>query len=283
MISKSLAIPSQPLRVAFFTMLGVAAMVGTLNGAVALGEWVAGAAPVSDPTPAIVQTEAETETAEPAPTPPAFQFDAPLPGRVIDSPFGMRQLPWEENGRLHQGVDIAAPSGAAVKVAAVGVVKATGLSPTYGRYVLVMHKGGFTTLYAHLAGPARGVQRGTFLHRGDTVAYVGNSGRSTGSHLHFEIRKGDKPLNPSFFLDRSFAQAADLPLKAAGKVSRKVRVATVSKWPPGVTKNGAAKGGASGGVQVARLKNGRIRATIPVVVIQAPGAKPAAAQADSTT
>jgi len=273
LISKSLAVPPQHLRVAFFTMLGVAAMVGTLNGAVALGEWVAKAAPVAEPTPAIVPVAPEAEAEEAAPPPPAFQFDAPLPGRVINSPFGLRQLPWEENGRLHEGVDIAAPSGALVKAAADGVVKATGLSPSYGRYVLVMHKGGLTTLYAHLAGPAKGVKRGTYLHRGDTVAFVGNSGRSTGSHLHFEIRKGDKALNPSFFLDRSFAQASDLPLKAAGRVSRKVHVATVSKWPPGVTKGG--KAGAGEGVKVARLKNGRVRASIPVATVPAPPAQPA--------
>ncbi|MET3666920.1 M23 family metallopeptidase [Caulobacter sp. 1776] len=276
MISKSLAVPPQHLRVALFTMLGVAAMAGALNGAMALGEWVSRIAPVSDPTPAIVQVEPTAEEqAEPAPPPPAFQFDAPLPGRVINSPFGLRQLPWEENGRLHQGVDIAAPGGAAVKVAADGVVKTTGLSPTYGRYVLVMHKGGLTTLYAHLAKPAAGVKRGAYLHRGETVAFVGNSGRSTGSHLHFEIRKGDKPLNPSFFLGRSFAEANDLPLKAAGKVSRKIHVATVSKWPPGVTKAEATKSG----ITVARLKNGRVRATIPVVAIQAPKAQPTVASA----
>lgn len=260
MISKSLAVQSPHLRVAFFTMLGVAAMAGTLNGAVALGEWVARTAPVSTPTPAIVPVEpAIEEETETAPPPPAYQFDAPLPGRVVNSPFGLRQLPWEENGRLHQGVDIAAPAGAAVKVAADGVVKATGLSPTYGRYVQVMHKGGLTTMYAHLAGPAKGVKRGAYLRRGETVAYVGNSGRSTGSHLHFEIRNGDKALNPSFFLGRSFAEAGDLPLKAAGKVSKKVRVASVSKWPPGVTKRG------KGGIVVTRVKGGRVRATIPVV------------------
>jgi murein DD-endopeptidase MepM/ murein hydrolase activator NlpD len=265
LISKTLAVPPQHLRVAFFTMLGVAAMAGALNGAVALGDWVARVAPAADTTPAIVPiAPQDSEEAEAAPPPPAFQFDAPLPGRVIDSPFGMRQLPWEENGRLHQGVDIAAPSGAAVKVAADGVVKATGLSPTYGRYVLVMHKGGLTTMYAHLSGPAKGVQRGAYLRRGETLAYVGNSGRSTGSHLHFEIRNGDKALNPSFFLGRSFAQAADLPLKAAGKVSKKVRVATVSKWPPGVVKAGMTKPGVDG-VAITRVKDGRIRATIPVV------------------
>jgi murein DD-endopeptidase MepM/ murein hydrolase activator NlpD len=263
LIPKSLVVQSPHLRVAFFSMLAVAAMAGTLNGAVALGEWVSHAAPVSNPTPAIVPIEPTVEEeAEPATPPPAYQFDAPLPGHVVNSPFGLRQLPWEENGRLHQGVDIAAPSGAAVKVAADGVVKATGLSPTYGRYVQVMHKGGLTTMYAHLAGSAKGVKRGVYLRRGETVAFVGNSGRSTGSHLHFEIRSGDKALNPSFFLGRSFVQANDLPLKAAGRVSKKVHVATVSKWPPGVTKGGKA---GKDGIVVTRVKGGRVRATIPVV------------------
>jgi hypothetical protein len=278
--SKSLAVPPQHLRVALFSMLGVAAMVGALNGAVALGEWVAGTSPAPDaPAPVVAEVE-PAEAAAPAPPPPAYQFAAPLPGRVINSPFGLRQLPWEENGRLHQGVDIAAPGGASVKVAADGVVKATGLSPTYGRYVLVMHKGGLTTMYAHLAGPAPGVKRGIFVRRGQTVAFVGNSGRSTGSHLHFEIRKGDKPLNPSFFLDRSFAEAADLPLKAAGKVSRKIHVATVSKWPPGVVAKGAVS---SGDIKVARLKNGRVRATIPVVSVQAPAAPALSTTSGSST
>lgn len=280
MNSKSLAVPPQHLRVALFAMLGVAAMIGALNGAVALGAWVAKAEPAGSRAPVVQAAVESVDDAEPAPPPPAYQFDAPLPGRVVNSPFGLRQMPWEENGRLHEGVDIAAPGGAAVKVAADGVVKRTGVSPTYGRFVEVMHKGGLTTTYAHLAGPARGIKRGAYVRRGETVAFVGNSGRSTGSHLHFEIRKGDKPLNPSFFMGRSFAEADDLPLKAAGKVSRKVRVATVSNWPKGVTRPGASAGG---GVQVARLKNGRVRASIPVVSVQAPAAPSLPAESGSAT
>lgn len=264
LISKSLAVQSPPLRIAFFTMLGVAAMAGALNGAMALGSWVAQtttAPPAASPAPKV-------EVAEPAPPPPppAYQFDAPLPGRVVNSPFGLRQMPWEENGRLHEGVDIAAPGGAAVKVAADGVVKAVGVSGSYGRFVEVMHKGGLTTTYAHLKAPAAGVKRGAYLKRGTTVAYVGNSGRSTGSHLHFELRKGDKALNPTLFLGRSFAEADDLPLKAAGRVSRKVHVATVSRWPDSVVKARAAKGEAIDGVKITRTQSGRVRAQIPVVV-----------------
>ncbi|ADG09134.1 M23 family peptidase [Caulobacter segnis] len=236
---------------AFLVALGMAATVGALNGVSALGAWIA-----KPPAVATVVEEASpppTELETPEPPPPAFVFDAPLPGRTIDSPFGLRQLPWEENGRLHQGVDIAAPAGAPVKASADGVVKRTGVSPTYGRFVEVMHKGGMTTLYAHLKAPARGVKQGAYVRRGATVAFVGNSGRSTGSHLHFEIRKGDKPLNPAFFMGRSFAEADDLPIRAAGRVSKKVRLAVVSKWPDGVK-----------GAPVTRTKSGRVRTRIAV-------------------
>lgn len=234
---------------AFLVALGMAATVGALNGVSALGAWiakppaVAAGAEEASPPPSALEA--------PEPPPPAFVFDAPLPGRKIDSPFGLRQLPWEENGRLHQGVDIAAPAGAPVKASADGVVRRTGVSPTYGRFVEVMHKGGITTLYAHLKAPARGVKQGAYVHRGATVAFVGNSGRSTGSHLHFEIRKDDKPLNPAFFIGRSFAEAEDMPIRAAGRVSKKVRLAVVSKWPESVKEARGAKGG-------------RVRARIPV-------------------
>ena len=151
MTPKSLALQSTSLRVAFITALGVAAMAGALNGALMLGQWVA----QMEMRPTLAPAPAPVEKAEATPPPPpAFRFDAPLPGRVINSPFGLRQLPWEENGRLHEGVDIAAPSGAAVKAAADGVVIRTGISSSYGRFVEIVHKGGLTSLYAHLSAQA---------------------------------------------------------------------------------------------------------------------------------
>jgi murein DD-endopeptidase MepM/ murein hydrolase activator NlpD len=252
---KSLALQSPHLRIAFAATLGVAAMVAAVNGALMLGQWVAQADMRPASAPSVAPVEEPEADATPVPPPPAFRFDAPLPGRVVNSPFGLRQLPWEENGRLHEGVDIAAPSGAAVKVAADGVVVRTGISPSYGRFVEVMHRGGLTSMYAHLSAQAKGVRRGAYLHRGDAVAYVGNTGHSTGSHLHFEIRQGRKPLNPSFFLGQSFARADDLPLKAAARIGKKVRLATVSNWPEGVH----AKAGRHGGIRVARLRSGRLR------------------------
>ena len=203
--------------------------------------------------------------APPPPAPPAFVFDAPLPGRVINSPFGLRQMPWEENGRLHEGVDIAAPSGAPVRAATDGVVRRSGVSPSYGRFVELVHKDGFHTFYAHLGRDA-GLKRGTYVKRGATVAYVGDSGRSTGSHLHFELRdKAGRPLNPALFMGKTFAERGDLPLKAAARVPRKVRLAQVSHWPDGVRAKLAAEGAPQAEGQVTRVKGGRIRTRIMVV------------------
>ncbi|WP_421738959.1 M23 family metallopeptidase [Caulobacter sp.] len=246
MTSQTLAARPPYSRAAFLALVGVIATVGALNATTALRA-LAGE-PASPPTPVI--DTSDVEIAPPPPPPPAFVFDTPLPGRVVNSPFGLRQLPWEENGRLHEGVDIAAPEGSAIKAATDGVVVRAGVSGSYGRYVELAHKDGFRTMYAHLGATARGVKPGAFARRGQTIAYVGSSGRSTGAHLHFELRRKGKPLNPTFFLGQSFAEADDLPLKAAARVSRKVRLATVSNWPESV--------------KAAKTKGGRVRGRIVV-------------------
>jgi murein DD-endopeptidase MepM/ murein hydrolase activator NlpD len=264
--SRVLAATSSPYSLAAFAAVGGAIVVwGMVNAVSALGAMNAG---LDTPTPAAVIAEAEPP-APPPPPPPAFVFDAPLPGHVVNSPFGLRQMPWEENGRLHEGVDIAAPAGAPVHVATDGVVVRSGVSSSYGRFVEVAHKDGFHTFYAHLGRDA-GLKRGTFVRRGTTVAYVGNSGRSTGSHLHFELRnKAGRPLNPALFMGKTFAEKSDLPLKAAAKVGRKVRLAQVSRIPDSMKARMAAKAAAEGasqaGGEVIRVKGGRVRARINVV------------------
>ncbi|ALL14621.1 M23 family metallopeptidase [Caulobacter henricii] len=237
MTSETLAAKPPYGRVAFLTLVGVLATVCALNASMALSAF----ADEPDRPPV------ETVEAPPVdlPPPPAFIFDAPLPGQVVNSPFGLRQLPWEENGRLHEGVDIAAPIGTPIRAATDGVVLRAGKDGGYGRFVEIGHKDGFRTLYAHLGATARGVKPGMVARRGQTIAYVGSSGRSTGAHLHFEIRRKGKPLNPSYFLGQAFAEADDLPLRAAARVPRKVRMAQVSAWPEGVkppkTKSGRAR------------------------------------------
>lgn len=243
MTSQTLAAPPPYSRVAFLALVGVIATVGVLNAGTALRAFAAEPVPAVVPPPIV-----EVVQPPPLPPPPAFVFDTPLPGHVVNSPFGLRQLPWEENGRLHEGVDIAAPKGSAIVAATDGVVVRSGVNGSYGRYVEMAHKGGFRTLYAHLGATARGVKAGHYARRGQTIAYVGSSGRSTGAHLHFELRRKDKPLNPALFLGQTFAEADDLPLRAAARVPRKVRLATVSNWPDSV--------------KAAKARSGRVQARL---------------------
>lgn len=159
-------------------------------------------------------------------------FADPVQGREIVSPFGLRQLPWEENGRLHEGVDIAAPFGSPVLAAADGVVVDAGRSYTYGRYVRVKHAEGLTSLYAHMGAVAPDMAPGRAVKAGMPVGEIGSSGTSTGPHLHFELRDAkDRPLNPGLFLGEQFATADDLPLKQARRIPRGVRKAWVSRIP----------------------------------------------------
>ena len=159
-------------------------------------------------------------------------FEEPVPGHAVVSPFGLRQLPWEGAGRLHEGVDISADTGVPVRVAADGVVVAAGEKGGYGRYVAVRHAEGLTTFYAHLGGIVAGVKPGMTVAAGQAVGRVGSTGTSTGPHLHFEIRDGkDRPLNPAMFLGKAFAEAGDLPLDKAKRYSGRVRIAQVSFIP----------------------------------------------------
>lgn len=182
-------------------------------------------------------------------------FLDPIAGCGVNSPFGMRKMPWEEGGRLHEGVDIAAPAGSLVRATADGVVGRTGVSGSYGRYVEIVHSNGLTSFYAHMQRLA-GLKTGQAVTAGQTVGYAGSTGRSTGSHLHFEIRFNGRPLNPALFLGQTFASAKDLPLTAAARVPRQVRLAQVSRWPVGVGAPAAPRQAAT--VQVAAAQPVRI-------------------------
>lgn len=159
-------------------------------------------------------------------------FEEPVPGHAVVSPFGLRQLPWEGGGRLHEGVDISADAGVPVRVAADGVVVAAGEKGGYGRYVAVRHAEGLTSFYAHLGGISAGMKPGRAVEAGEAVGKVGSTGTSTGPHLHFEIRDAkDRPLNPAMFLGKAFAEAGDLPIDRAKRYSGRVRIAQVSYIP----------------------------------------------------
>ena len=121
----------------------------------------------------------------------------PVLGRLSSS-FGERLDPFNGEGSIHAGVDISTDFGKAVRVAGDGFVVAVGPHTGYGQVVIVDHGFGITTWYAHLS--QHRAYLGQAVRRGDIIGYVGDSGRSTGPHLHYEVRRNDKPVNPWFFL-----------------------------------------------------------------------------------
>ena len=127
----------------------------------------------------------------PAPAPREATLRWPLKG-VLYSRFGVRQ------GQRHDGIDISAPEGTQVLAAAGGVVVYTGRQSGYGAIVIVKHDGGLVTLYAHNSAVL--VKEGERVEPGTPIARVGQSGRTTGPHLHFEVRDGTRPRNPLFYL-----------------------------------------------------------------------------------
>jgi murein DD-endopeptidase MepM/ murein hydrolase activator NlpD len=128
----------------------------------------------------------------------------PVEGPVTGS-FGERTDPFNGEGAFHCGVDISASVGQAVIAPADGVVVFADFMGGYGRAIALDHGHGITTRYGHLASFAVGF--GQYVHRGDTIGYVGLSGRSTGPHLHYEVRINDTPVNPHKYLRTTLAHA----------------------------------------------------------------------------
>jgi len=163
------------------------------------------AAPGTAPAEAPAAPEAPpmTAVAEPAgPVTRLIAFEAPVRNHAINSPFGLRRLPGQA-ARNHEGVDIAAPWGTGVYVAAEGSVLRTGYDPAgYGRFVEIRHPNGMTTLYGHLS--RLDVASGDAVEAGARIGLVGSTGRSTGPHLHFEVRRGDRQVNPVKVMGHAF-------------------------------------------------------------------------------
>lgn len=120
-------------------------------------------------------------------------FRWPVAGR-ISSPFGWRRDPFSGRRDFHTGLDIRAPSGRTIVAAKAGTVVYSGWMGGYGRVIVINHGGGYTTLYAHCSKLL--VAKGRKVSAGQAIARVGSSGRSTGPHLHFEVRLNNSPTNP---------------------------------------------------------------------------------------
>jgi murein DD-endopeptidase MepM/ murein hydrolase activator NlpD len=117
----------------------------------------------------------------------------PVLGHITDS-FGERLDPFSGEGAFHTGVDVGTDYGAPVHATADGLVTTAETHSGYGRMVIVDHGFGITTFYAHLSAYA--VVAGTHVRRGEVIGYTGVSGRSTGPHVHYEVRVNNAPVNP---------------------------------------------------------------------------------------
>jgi len=126
----------------------------------------------------------------------------PLPGAKISSRFGQRRDPFNGKAAFHGGLDYKAKRGTPVGAAADGTVIKAGRMGGYGKIVEVKHRNGYITRYAHLSRIT--VKVGDLVKSGERVGKVGSTGRSTGPHLHFEIRKRGKPVNPSTFMSAAY-------------------------------------------------------------------------------
>src|ERR1700728_1999458 len=124
----------------------------------------------------------------------------PVNGRLMAG-YGVRSDPFSGEGSMHTGVDISAPMGTPVHAAADGIVLHAGWNGGYGRCVIVDHGNNYQTWYAHLS--RMDVLEGQEIRQGEVLGAVGMTGRSTGSHLHYEVRIGSTPVNPYRFLQRA--------------------------------------------------------------------------------
>ncbi|WP_446745555.1 M23 family metallopeptidase [Silvibacterium acidisoli] len=127
----------------------------------------------------------------------------PVAGPITSS-FGERSDPFSGEGAFHKGIDISASYGQPVRATADGVVLTAAMGNGYGREILVDHGHGIETLYGHLSGFA--VTSGEQVRIGQIIGYVGTSGRSTGPHLHYEVRIRDTPVNPYKYLRQTMDQ-----------------------------------------------------------------------------
>ena len=141
----------------------------------------------------------------------------PLVGSVLTSSYGMRSHPVLGGLRKHTGIDLAAPTGTPVYATADGVVSRADWYSSYGLYISLEHGASLQTRYAHLSRLA--VASGDVVKKGDVIGYVGSTGRSTGPHLHYEVRVDGVAVNPIPYMmadERRFAAVTSNELTGAG-------------------------------------------------------------------
>ena len=119
----------------------------------------------------------------------------PINGARLSSPFGMRKHPIDGFNKMHQGTDFAAPEGTPIMASGSGVIKKAGWCGGGGNCVVIKHNSTYQTIYAHMSKFASGIRSGVRVKQGQTIGYVGSTGKSTGPHLHYEVIINGKKVN----------------------------------------------------------------------------------------
>ena len=120
----------------------------------------------------------------------------PINGARLSSGFGMRKHPILGYNKKHQGVDFAAPTGTPIMAAGTGYIEFVGNNGGAGKYIRIKHLNGYKTSYSHLSKYASGIKKNVKVRQGQVIGYVGNTGMSTGPHLHYEVIFNGKRINP---------------------------------------------------------------------------------------
>ena len=133
----------------------------------------------------------------------------PVQGARLTSKFGVRKHPILGYSKMHRGVDFAAKRGTPIMAAGDGRVSFAGRNGSFGRFIEIKHLNNFKTRYAHMYKFAKGIKKGRVVKQGDVIGYVGNSGRSTGPHLHYEVKHKNRTINPMKLKLQSSANIED--------------------------------------------------------------------------
>ena len=146
----------------------------------------------------------------------------PVSGARLTSGFGMRRHPLLGYSKMHTGVDFGVPHGTPIRAAGSGVVEIAGRHGAYGITVEIRHNNKYETLYAHMSKLAAGIRRGAKVNQGQIIGYVGSTGRSTGPHLHYEVRMNNRPVNPTKIKAAGSKQLAGKELAKFKQLKQKV-------------------------------------------------------------
>ena len=119
----------------------------------------------------------------------------PINGARLSSSFGMRKHPIDGFNKMHRGTDFAAPKGTPIMASGNGIVKKAGWCGGGGNCVKIRHYSIYETVYGHMSKFARGIKNGVRVKQGQTIGYVGSTGKSTGPHLHYEVIENGKKIN----------------------------------------------------------------------------------------